>query len=100
MRRYLALLGLGLAILLVQPIALSTQTPYGVIELSGGSMAAGIGYTWRRGTLIFEGRRYPLRVSGLHLASVGISEYTAAGSVEGLKRPPDITVSTPRSAQA
>lgn len=90
MRRFFALLGIGLGILLVQPVALSAQTPDGVIELSGGSVAAGIGYTWGSGTLIFQGRRYPLKVSGLHLASVGIGEYTAAGSVEGLKTPQDI----------
>jgi len=90
MRRFFALLGIGLGFLLAQPIASSAQTPDGVIELSGGSVAAGIGFTWGAGTLIFQGKRYPLSVSGLQLASVGIQEYTAAGSVEGLRRPQDI----------
>jgi hypothetical protein len=89
MRRLFAVL-IGLAILLTQPIASSAQTPDGVIELSGGSVAAGIGLTWGSGTLIFHGKRYPLRVSGLQLAAVGISEYTAAGSVYGLRKPEDI----------
>jgi len=61
-----------------------------VIELSGGSVAAGIGYSWGNGTLIFQGKRYALSVSGVSLASVGAVEYTAAGSVEGLKTPQDI----------
>jgi hypothetical protein len=90
MRGLFALLGIALGILLVQPVAAAAQTPDGVIELSGGSVAAGIGFTWGSGTLIFEGNRYPLKVSGLQLASVGASEYTAGGSVEGLKRPQDI----------
>jgi hypothetical protein len=88
MRKFLAALAIGL--LLAQPGSASAQTPDGVIELSGGSVAAGIGYTWGSGTLIFQGMRYPLRVSGVSLASVGAAEYTAAGSVEGLKRPQDI----------
>src|SRR5580700_10076268 len=63
MRRFFALLGIGLGFLLAQPIASSAQTPDGVIELSGGSVAAGIGFTWGAGTLIFQGKRYPLSVS-------------------------------------
>jgi hypothetical protein len=98
MRRFFALLGIGLGILLAQPVASSAQTPDGVIELSGGSVAAGIGFTWGAGTLIFQGHRYPLTVSGLQLASVGISEYTAAGSVEASGGPATSTASTPRLA--
>jgi hypothetical protein len=90
MRNVLAPLGFGLALLLAQPVASSAQTPDGVIELSGGSVAAGIGYSWGNGTLIFEGKRYPINISGLSLGSVGVSDYTAAGTVTGLRRPADI----------
>lgn len=83
-------MGFGLALLVAQPVASSAQTPDGVIELSGGSVAAGIGYNWGGGTLIFQGKRYPLKVSGLSLGSVGISDYTAAGTVTGLTRTADI----------
>jgi hypothetical protein len=48
-----------LGILLVQPVALSAQTPDGVIELSGGSVAAGIGYTWGGGTPDLPGQTLP-----------------------------------------
>jgi hypothetical protein len=58
--------------------------------LSGGSVSAGIGYSWGSGTLIFQGKRYPLSVSGLSIGSVGISDYTAAGNVTGLHTPQDI----------
>ena len=42
------------------------------------------------GTLIFKGKRYPLTVSGIGLGSVGVNDYTAAGTVTGLQRPQDI----------
>ena len=79
-----------MGLLLVHPLALFAQTPDGVIELSGGSVAAGIGFSWGSGTLIFDGKRYPLKISGIRLASVGADQYTAAGSVEGLKTPQSI----------
>jgi len=90
MRKFLAALSAAVALFLASPMVSSAQAPDGVIELSGGSVAAGIGYSWGSGTLIFQGQRYPLKVSGLSLASVGITQYTAAGSVEGLKSPQNI----------
>jgi hypothetical protein len=90
MHRVVAVLAIAFGLLLIGPARASAQAPDGVIELSGGSVAAGIGYTWGSGTLIFQGKRYPLSVSGLSLGSVGVAEYTAAGSVTGLKTPQDI----------
>jgi hypothetical protein len=90
MRKTLAVTGLCLGFLLFQPAPSFAQAPDATIELSGGSVAAGIGYTWGNGTLIFHGRRYPVRVSGLALASVGVDDYTASGSVYGLRAPQDI----------
>jgi hypothetical protein len=91
LRKLIALLSVGVALLLANPPVSSAQVPDGVIELSGGSVAAGIGYSWGSGTLIFDGERYPLKISGITLVSVGVTHYTAAGSVEGLKTPQDIT---------
>jgi hypothetical protein len=90
MRKFFALLSVGVALLVANPPISSAQAPDGVIELSGGSVAAGIGYSWGSGTLIFQGKRYPLKISGIALVSVGISDYTAAGSVEGLRTAQDI----------
>ena len=45
--------------------AASHEVPSGTIEFTGGSVAAGIGYTWGKGILIFEGKHYPLKVDGL-----------------------------------
>jgi hypothetical protein len=90
MRKTLAVLGTGLGLLLCQPASSSAQTPDATIELSGGSAAAGIGYTWGNGVLIYQGKRYPLKIDGVSLASLGVAEYTASGSVTGLRRPEDI----------
>jgi len=84
MKKLLTVPVLALCLLLAQLGLSSAQAPDAVIELSGGSVAIGIGYSWGSGTLIFQGKRYPLKVSGLSVASVGITDYTAAGSVEGL----------------
>jgi hypothetical protein len=67
------------------------EVPSGTIELSGGSVAAGIGYTWGSGTLIFEGRKYPIKVEGLSVVHVGASDYTASGTVYNLKKVSDIS---------
>lgn len=91
MRKTFAIIATCLGLLLAHPVVSFAQRPDAVIELSGGSVAAGIGYSWGHGTLIFHGQRYPINVSGLSLASVGAAEYTAAGSVYGLKKPQDIT---------
>jgi hypothetical protein len=90
MRRLSAVLAMGFGLLLAQPFATSAKVPDGVIELSGGSVAAGIGFSWGSGTLIFRGKRYPLRISGFTLASVGVTDYTAAGNVTGLRTAQDI----------
>jgi len=73
MRKILAAVATGLALVLCQLTPSFAQAPYAIVELSGGSVAAGVGLSWGSGTLIFQGKRYPLRVSGISLASVGVS---------------------------
>jgi hypothetical protein len=71
-------------------LAAAQSVPSGTVELSGGSVAVGIGYTWGHGTLIFDGKRYGLKVQGLSIVQVGISQYTASGTVYGLTKLSDI----------
>ena len=59
--------------------------PDATLELSQGSVAAGIGFSWGSGTLTYRGKRYPVSVDGLSVGSVGISRATASGSVTHLK---------------
>jgi hypothetical protein len=89
-RKLLCSVSLGMGLLLLSPAPASAAVPDGTIELSGGKVAAGVGYSWGSGTLFFHGKRYPLNVSGLSVESAGISESTASGTVTGLTRPQDI----------
>src|SRR5512146_3251914 len=66
------------------------EMPSGTIELSGRSVAAGIGYSWASCTVIFHGKKYPVQVQGLSVLHVGASDYTASGKVYNLARLSDI----------
>jgi hypothetical protein len=76
--------------LVVAHSAAAQDIPSATIEFSGGSVAAGIGYTWGKGILIFEGKHYPLKVDGLSVVHVGVSHYTASGTVYNLTKASDI----------
>lgn len=62
----------------------STQ-PDAMLHLRSGSVAAGVGISWGKGTLIYKGREYPVSVNGLSLGKVGITKVTASGEVHHLK---------------
>lgn len=67
--------------------AVSDSTPAdGSVELSGGSVAAGIGYTWGDGTLTFNNHRHNFSIAGLSIVDVGASSYSASGNVYHLKK--------------
>jgi hypothetical protein len=66
------------------------DAPSATIELSGGSVAIGIGYSWAKGAVTFEGVKHALKVSGISIVDVGASGYTASGSVYHLKKLSDI----------
>ena len=60
--------------------------PDATLRLSGGSLAAGIGFSWGKGTLTYKGKDYPVSVNGLSLGKVGISGASAYGEVYNLKK--------------
>lgn len=60
------------------------------IQLSAGSVGAGIGFSWGSGKLIQAGKEYPLKVEGLTVGTVGITKATALGKVYNLKNLSDI----------
>jgi hypothetical protein len=57
-----------------------------MLELSQGSVAAGIGLSWGSGTLTYLGRTYPVKVMGLSVGEVGITWASAKGIVFDLKK--------------
>src|SRR5881409_319039 len=66
--------------------AAGTEKPDATLQLSGGSFAAGIGFSWGSGTLTYNGKDYPVSVNGLSLGKVGITGGSATGEVYNLKR--------------
>ena len=65
---------------------IAAQGQQATLTLSGGSIAAGIGFSWGKGTLTFEGRTYPVKVEGLAVGEVGVTRATAAGTVSTLTK--------------
>jgi len=61
------------------------QSGTGTLSLTDGSVAAGVGFTWGKGTLTYAGKTYPVKVEGLSLGEVGVSRATAVGTVSNLK---------------
>ncbi len=64
----------------------TTTSTTATIRFSGGSVAAGIGWSWGKGTLTFQGKDYPISVKGLSLGKLGITGVTASGEVLNLTR--------------
>jgi len=56
------------------------------LTLSDGSVAAGIGFSWGRGTLTYAGKTYPVKVEGLSVGEVGVTRATAKGDVSNLTK--------------
>jgi hypothetical protein len=67
-------------------VARAEDKPDGRIELSGGSVAVGIGYSWAGGTLTYQGKKYEVEVKGLSVGDVGVSKAEAAGDVYHLAK--------------
>jgi hypothetical protein len=55
----------------------SAQAKKATLTLSDGSIAAGIGFSWGKGTLAYAGKTYPVKVEGLSVGEVGITRATA-----------------------
>ena len=82
---------IGLVLLVLGVITGFTQAakqerPNATLQLSGGSVAAGIGFSWGKGTLTYKGKEYPISVNGLSLGKVGITGASASGEVYNLKK--------------
>src|SRR5260370_28396905 len=59
--------------------------PDATLRLSGGSFALGIGFRWGSGTLAYKGKNYPVKVNGLSVGKVGMTNSSAYGEVFNLK---------------
>jgi hypothetical protein len=84
--RKISLLAMVAMLGFVLSAARAEDKPDGRLELSGGSVAIGIGYSWAGGTLTFQGKKYDVEVKGLSVGDVGISKAEAAGDVFHLSK--------------
>ena len=66
---------------LAEPVNLD---PVGRLTFSGGTIAAGIGFSWGSGTLTFRGQTYNFRADGFALGDVGAASIDAVGGVYNL----------------
>lgn len=88
MRRVmLGLATIGSVVVMLAGLALAqAKKPDATLTLSEGSVAVGIGYSWGKGTLTYQGKTYPVKVQGLAVGEVGIQRATATGEVFNLKK--------------
>jgi hypothetical protein len=62
----------------------------GLFGYSGRRLEPLVSGGWGSGTLIFEGKKYPIEVEGLSVLHVDVSDHTASGTVYNLPRVSDI----------
>jgi hypothetical protein len=67
------------------PIA-DDASPDATLTLKGGSVAAGIGYTWGHGELNYNDGSYKFTIKGVSIVDVGAADFTASGHVYRLKQ--------------
>lgn len=67
------------------PASDTTDQPSATIDFTGASVAAGIGYVWGRGHLIYDGAKHGFTLHGVSIVDVGASHITASGVVYHLK---------------
>jgi outer membrane immunogenic protein len=86
------ILSLIAAVLLTGGMALADEPPASdssaadaEVTLTGGSVAAGIGYVWGKGDLSFEGSTHAFKLSGISIVDVGVANMSAKGEVYNLK---------------
>ncbi len=63
----------------------AANNPDATVELSGGTIAAGVGYVWGHGSLTFQGKKHNFKLSGLSIVDVGAAHLTGSGVVYNLR---------------
>jgi hypothetical protein len=85
MRQLVIALVLGGLVSMAGPAGAQDWMPAATLELSQGSVAAGIGFSWGSGTLTYLGRKYPVKILGFSVGEAGLTWGTAKGIVFALK---------------
>lgn len=66
------------------PATVTETQPAGTVDFTGGSIAAGIGFSWGHGKLNYGGQSHSFKISGLSIVDVGAANISAAGQVYNL----------------
>jgi hypothetical protein len=61
------------------------EQPSATIDLTGGTVAVGIGYVWAHGHLTYKGATHAFKLDGVSIVDVGASHISASGVVYHLK---------------
>lgn len=71
---------------LALPVAAFAQSgqPNAQVSFQGGSVAAGVGFSWGEGTLVYKGKSYSFKIDGFNVGDVGIAHIDATGDVYNL----------------
>lgn len=85
-RRWLALVILGCLVTLSAAVRAEEKKVDATLKLSEGSFAAGIGWSWGHGTLTYKGKAYKVKVDGLSVGEVGLTNVKAKGNVYNLNK--------------
>jgi hypothetical protein len=86
-RAVIGLVAVGSLVALVAGLALAQpKKPDATLALTEGTVGVGIGFSWGKGTLTYQGKTYPVKVEGLSVGDVGIQRATAMGDVYNLKK--------------
>ncbi len=75
----------GMVLLAGSARAADAKKPDATLKLSQGSMALGIGWSWGKGVLTYQGKTYKCKVEGLSVGEVGVTKAAATGKVYHLK---------------
>ena len=83
MRRVvIGLVAVGSLVSLLLGLAVAqAKKPDATLQLTEGTVAVGIGFSWGKGTLTYQGKKYPVKVEGLSVGEVGVNRATAVGNV-------------------
>ena len=82
--------GATLADTTTQGSAAISGAPDATVELSGGAVAAGIGYQWGHGDIVYQGQKHRFSLSGLSIVDVGIANISASGLIYNLHNLQDL----------
>jgi len=88
-----ALAFLGGAAMAETPTQRSTAisgAPDATLEFSGGAVAAGIGYQWGHGDVVYQAQKHQFSLSGVSIVDVGVANLTASGVVYNLHNLQDL----------